>query len=252
MRYKTPHLTLLLCAAFITTSFAQEEKKPTPQQAKAHFEKADKALNEAWAAAKKTLTETEFAKLKEEQRGWVEYRDFLARSPLYNNVDGQDDLALDSPDYQEAAAVLAEMRTQWLKGLVREWKAEEPLTGLWTDSYGGHIEIIEKEGRLHFIIDCVRGQTFHTGGLAGIALWNRPLGWFSDKGRDREKTDETNLSFILRDRQLEVVGANTGYYHGMRAYFDGKYVKVGALNAKKQSQVLQAAKNGDWPLPEEK
>lgn len=249
MRNTIPHFTLLLCVAFITASFAQEDQKPTPQQAKAHFEKADKALNDAWAAAKKALTEGEFAKLKEDQRGWVEYRDYLARSPMFTGAESHGELALDSPEYLEAAAGLAEMRTQWLKGLVREWKAEEPLTGLWTDSYGAHVEIVEHEGHLNFIIQCVRGPTSHVGGLAGIASWNSSLGWFSDKGRDKEKTEETNLCFILRDRKLEVVGANTGYYHGARAYFGGEYVKVSPLTAKEQAKVTKAAKTGE--LPEE-
>jgi hypothetical protein len=39
---------------------------------------------------------------------------------MYTGVEPQGELALDSPDYLEAAACLAEMRTQWLKGLVRD------------------------------------------------------------------------------------------------------------------------------------
>lgn len=222
-----------------------QEKKLTRQQAKAEFEKADKALNEAWAAAKKALSEPEFNQLKEEQRAWVEYRDYLARSPMYTGAEAHDELALDAPEYLHAAAGLEEMRTEWLKGLMREWKPEEALTGRWTDSYGGLIEVVETEGRLHFVIQCVRGPTSHVGGLSGIASWNAGLGWFSDKGRDKEKTDETNLCFILRDRKLEVVGANTGYYHGVRAYFGGEYVKTGALSPKEQAKVSRAAKTGD-------
>ena len=68
MRNTTLPLLLLLCAAFLGSSQAQEEKKLTPKQAKALFDKADKALNEAWAAAKSALSEDEFNKLKEDQR----------------------------------------------------------------------------------------------------------------------------------------------------------------------------------------
>lgn len=247
MRNTTLFLTVLLLAALITPGFSQD-KRLTPPQAKALFEKADKALNEAWAAAKKVLPDVEFNKLKEDQRGWVEYRDYLARSPIYAGAEGHDELALDSPEYLEAAAGLAEDRTAWLKGLVREWAAEEGLTGVWTDSQGGHIEIVEREGKLHFIVECVRGPTSHVGGLAGIAVWNDRIGWFSDKGREDKGDDpETNLSFILRDRRLEIIGANTGYYHGVRAYFDGEYVKTGALSAKAQAKVVKAAKTGELP-----
>lgn len=247
MRNAISFLTLLMLALCLNTVSAQD-KPLDAKAAKAAFDKADLALNAAWAAAKQALPEEEFNKLKDDQRTWVEYRDYLARSPMYTGADAQGELALDAPEYLEAAAGLEDMRTEWLKGLIHEWK-DETLTGEWTDSYGGSIEVVEREGHLHFIIQCVRGPTSHVGGLAGIAAWNSSIGWFSDKGRDKEKTDETNLSFILRDKKLEVIGANTGYYHGARAYFDGSYVKVKALDAKAQAKIVKAAKSGD--LPEE-
>jgi uncharacterized protein YecT (DUF1311 family) len=49
------------------------------EEAKAVFVKADKALNEAWAAAKKALAEPDFAELQGKQRNW------MARSRKKNN-----------------------------------------------------------------------------------------------------------------------------------------------------------------------
>jgi|UniRef100_UPI0037838A5F uncharacterized protein YecT (DUF1311 family) len=246
MRNAISILTVLLCAAFVGSSLAQE-KKLTSAKAKAAFDRADKSLNAAWAEAKKVLPESEFNKLKEDQRAWVEHRDYLARSPMYTGAEGQDELALDSPDYLETAAGLAEERTQWLNGLVREWGEAETLTGVWTDSYGGSVEIVEREGQLYFVIQCVRGPTSHVGGLAGVAVWNDPIGWFSDKGREDAGDAEANLSFILRGHKLEVVGASTGYYHGARAYFDGEYVKTSSLSAKAQAKIVKSAKAGEVP-----
>jgi uncharacterized protein YecT (DUF1311 family) len=245
MRNAISFFTLLLIAACCCAGHAQD-KPLSAKAAKAVFEKSDHALNEVWAAAKQALPEVEFNKLKEDQRSWVEHRDYLARSPMYTGADIQGELPLDSADYLEAAAGLEEMRTEWLKGLIHDWK-DETLTGYWTDSYGGSIEVVEREGHLHFVIQCVRGPTSHLGGLAGIAVWNPNIGWFSDKGRDKDKTDETNLSFILRDKKLEIIGANTGYYHGARAYFDGSYIKVKALDAKSQAKIVKAAKSGEVP-----
>ncbi|WP_395731659.1 lysozyme inhibitor LprI family protein [Prosthecobacter sp.] len=245
MRNAISFFTLLLLTVCLSAGSAQD-KPMSANEARAAFDKADHALNAAWAAARQALPETDFNKLKEDQRAWVEYRDYLARSPMYTGVDAQGDLALDSPAYLEAAAGLEDMRSEWLKGLIHEWK-DEALTGYWTDSYGGSMEVVEREGHLHFVIQCVRGPTSHVGGLSGIAAWNSTIGWFSDKGRDKDKTDETNLSFILRDKKLEVIGANTGYYHGARAYFDGGYVKVKALDAKAQAKIVKAAKSGEVP-----
>ena len=237
------------CGLFLAPATAQE-KKLSPAEAKALYEKADKALNEAWAAAKAKLSAAEFNKLKEEQRAWVGYRDYLARSPLYTGEGAQDELPLDSPAYLEAAASLEDMRTDYLQGLVRTWKDEETMTGRWTDSYGGHVDIVERGGRLYFVTECVRGPTSHLGGLSGEAAWNQTIGWFSDKGReDKGDEGETNLSFTLRDRKLEIIGANTGSYHGARAYFDGHYVKVGTLEAKEQEATVKAAKSGELPEP---
>lgn len=231
----------------MTFVHAQQDKPLTPKQVKALYDKADKALNDAWAAAKAALPEAEFNKLKEQQRNWVAYRDYLARSPMYTGAATQGELSLDAPEYLEAAAGLADSRTDWLRGFVRDWK-DDKLTGLWTDSYGGRIEIVEREGHLCFVMECVRGPTSHTGGLAGMATWNRTIGWFSDKGRgDKGGAPETNLSFVLRDKRLEVMGAKTGYYHGARAYFDGEYVKVQALDAGTQQKIVKAAKSGEIP-----
>jgi len=245
MRNAISFFTLLLLTVCLSTGSAQD-KPMSAKEARAAFDKADHALNAAWAAARQALPETDFNKLKEDQRAWVEYRDYLARAPMYTGADAQGDLALDSPEYLEAAAGLEDMRSEWLKGLIHEWK-DATLTGKWTDSYGGSIEVVEREGRLYFSISVVRGPTSHGGEISGIAVWNSKIGWFSDKGLDKEKTDETNLSFILRDKKLEVIGANTGYYHGARAYFDGSYVKVKALDAKAQAKIVKAAKSGDLP-----
>jgi uncharacterized protein YecT (DUF1311 family) len=240
---------MLACGLVLNPASAQE-KKLSPAEAKALYEKADKALNEAWAAAKQKLPAADFTKLKEEQRAWVEYRDYLARSPLYTGADAQDELPPDAPEYLEAAAGLEDMRTDYLRGLVRAWKEDENMTGRWTDSYGGHVDIVERDGRLYFVMECVRGPTSHIGGIAGEAAWNKTIGWFSDKGReDKGDEGETNLSLTLRDGKLEIIGANTGYYHGARAYFDGHYVKVGMLDAKEQAEVVKNARSGELPEP---
>lgn len=245
MRNAISFFTLLLLVACLSTLSAQE-KPMSAKEAKAAFDKADHALNEAWAAAKRALPEGEFNKLKEEQRAWVEYRDYLARSPIYTGTNGSDALAIDAPAYLEAAAGIEDMRTEWLKALIHDWK-DETVTGCWTDSYGGSFEVVERDGHLHFVVQCARGPTSHVGGLAGMAVWNPNIGWFSDKGLDKDKTDETNLSFILRDKRLQITGANTGYYHGARAYFDGSYVKVKPLDAKAQVKIVKAAKSGEVP-----
>ncbi|MCB1094397.1 MAG: DUF1311 domain-containing protein [Verrucomicrobiae bacterium] len=233
----------IFVAALLGSNCIAQELELSPEEAKAAFAKADRALNDAWAAARKSLPEGEFEELVDDQRAWVEYRDYMAQSPMYTGISGQDDVKRDTPEYFSAAANLSEMRTEWLKALANE--TNDALTGTWTDSYGGRIEVVEQSGKLYFAAECVRGPTSHLGQLSGVADWNERIGWFSDKGHTEGKDTETNLSFILRGKRMEIIGANTGYYHGARAYFDGKYVKVAELDYKSRAGVIKAAKEGD-------
>ena len=223
-----------------------EEKTPTLAEAKAAYAKADHSLNEAWAAAKKALPETEFAELQIKQREWVQFRDSRARGQDRNMSEAE---AKKTASYFETAAELTATRAEWLRGRIKN-ESDPSLTGLWIDSFGGSVEIVHEKERLLFVISVVRGPTFHTGALAGVATWNTPLGWFSDKGRDPKKTEETNLAFVQRGFVLELIGANTFEYHGARAYFDGAYCKIAPLDGKRKAEITKAAESGE--VPEEK
>ena len=218
-----------------------EETKPkTLPEAKAAFLKADKALNEAWSAAQKALAESDFAELQVKQRDWMKYREDRARGA--NRENGEPEAKL-TAGYYEAATELTQSRADWLRGRVTN--EADSLTGLWIDSFGGAIEIVQEKDRLLFVAEVVRGPTFHTGSLTGVASWTTPLGWCSDKGRDKEKTEESNLVFVARGSVLEIIGANTSHYHGARAYFDGEYCKVGELDADRKAAVIKAAETGE-------
>lgn len=249
MRCAISALSLLLLSTALLGSAFAEDKPLTREAAKALFDKSDRALNEAWAAAKKALSEEEFIKLKEDQRAWVWYRDILAQSTSYagSGLVGDDGLLpLDSLEYFRAATGVTDERAAWLRGLVTQW-SDDNLTGVWNDSRGGYITIVEKDGHLYFEAECARGPFIHMGTLSGVATWNSPIGWFSDKGQVNEKEEETNLSFVLRDNKLQITGANTRYYHGSRAYFDGSYVRVESLTPRQQLKIIKSVTTGEEP-----
>ena len=245
-------LTFILGGA----TFAQEqeaaEKPPTLAEAKAAFAKADRELNQAWSAAKAAVSGSTLAELTQSQRDWLEFRNDNAERE--SEQAGEKDPKR-TATWHSVAAALTESRTAWLLG--RALAAKEPfetLTGAWVDSYGGTMRIVHQPGptnewgavgvgRLLFDIEVVRGPTYHLGSVAGVATWNDRIGWWSDKG-DPEKTEESNLAFIDRDRCLEVIGANTTHYHGARAYFDGIYCKAGPLDEKEQAEVIKGAESG--------
>lgn len=232
----------LTCGAFIAAQEEKPEKEPTLAEAKAAFVKADRELNQAWSAAKAALSGRALAELTQSQRDWVEFRDY--RAGYESEQAGQKD-AKRSPTWHTTAAELTVSRAEWLRG--RTEAAKQPLdtlTGTWSDSYGGTMQLVQQDRRLLFGIEVVRGPTYHTGEVTGVASWNERIGWWSDKGVDPEKSEESNLAFVDREGLLEVIGANTSEYHGARAHFDGIYCKVGPLGEKDQAEVIKAAEDG--------
>ncbi len=256
---------LLLTAGLFTLLFstplpAQDEPEPdtddepelTLEQAKEKFTEADRKLNAVWGELKKKLPEQEFVALKVEQRAWIEHRHQIAATSDYTGVPPEESAEKrTAPQYFSSAADLSDSRTEWLRALIAEPEEDESvgLTGWWTDSYGGYLRIAQEGNQLYFDLDVVRGPTSHSGRLLGIAQWNKPIGWFSDKGRDEDKEDETNISFRLQGNKLQVTGANTGHYHGARAYFDGNYVKSGPLHDEAKPELMKNAKKGEIEDP---
>lgn len=236
-------LALVLC--FLAVVARAEDQNASLAEAKATFAKADRALNEAWTAIKKALPEKIFTELKAQQRGWLESRDRLALEASPAPKDAAE--AKRSAAYWQTAASLTETRGKWLRRLADN--EDDPLTGLWTDGNGGTLEMVERTEtqKLFFVFHVVRGRALHLGVIAGAAHWNSPLGWFSDKGREADKPEETNIAIIEKERHLEVTGANTSYYHGARAYFDGAYYKIAPLDDKEQESVVKAGETGEVP-----
>ncbi|HYJ04856.1 MAG TPA: lysozyme inhibitor LprI family protein [Chthoniobacterales bacterium] len=231
---------LLLLLALVARA---EDQTSELTEAKAAFAKADRALNEAWTAMKKALPNKIFAELKGQQRGWLESRDRRALESLPTPNDAAE--AKRSAAYWQTAASLTDVRAQWLRRLADN--EDDPHTGLWTDGNGGNLEIVERKEKLFFVFHAVRGRALHLGVLAGAAHWNSPIGWFSDKGREADKPDETNIAFIEKERHLEVTGANTSHYHGAHAYFDGNYYKIAPLDRKDEENVVKAGESGNVP-----
>ena len=234
---------LALVLLLLTTIVRAEEQKSSLTEATAGFAKADRALNEAWTAIKKALPNEVFAELKTKQREWLESRDrrALESSPTPNDAVE----AKRSAAYWQTATSITEVRAQWLRRLAD--KEDDPLTGFWTDGNSGNLEIVEGKEKLFFVFHVVRTSGHHVGIIAGVAHWNRSIGWFSDKGREADKPDETNIAFIEKDGHLEVTGANTSYYHGAHAYFDGAYYKIAPLDLKEQESVVKAGETGKVP-----
>ncbi|MCU0796351.1 MAG: DUF1311 domain-containing protein [Akkermansiaceae bacterium] len=219
-------ITLLVMSASLAFSAELED-------AKAAFAKQDKALNAAYAGLKKDLAPEIFAKVQEDQRGWVEYREAISDF----QTEGEE--KENSAAWFETAAGMTESRIEWLEAW-RKATLREGWEGRYSDGFGGLLEIVEEGGKVHFRLSVVRGPTYHSGEIGGVLRINGGTAWFETQGEDSE--DPTWLTFLEEhdgSGRITVHGENTSYFHGMRAYFEGSYLWLGKLSAEDRKAVLE-------------
>jgi hypothetical protein len=210
---------------------------------KAAFEAADKALNKEWAVLEKKCPEHVWPSIKSEQRSWIEYRDYVAEAA--GNLTEED------VDFWGSQAEMTRSRIEFLKAWVAmetDGAGNGDWSGRYSDGYGGTLYLSQDDEGLYFAVDVVRGPTFHLGSLSGKAKVNGMTAFFTDEDRLEEegKEEETWLIFRMgtgEDSRIEVNGENTMYYHGARAYFDGKYVKLDDLTDEEE----EALSKGEVP-----
>ncbi|MEO0416209.1 MAG: lysozyme inhibitor LprI family protein [Verrucomicrobiota bacterium] len=205
--------------------------------AKSAYGEKDRDLNAVWSSLKAVVAESEMATLTKEQKDWLEYRDHKAESLMRFNGDTVPEDIKTSAMYWEYCALLTGDRTSILRAILSYQKGEElEWSGEWNDGYDGSLWIGAIRGReAPFLISCVRGPTAHVGELAGTAVINGNIARVTIREEGME--EETWLTFIMRGGKLEVIGQNTQYFHGARAYFDGEYYRVGELTAKQSAEI---------------
>ena len=202
-------------------------------EAKAEFAKQDKALNEVYQRVKKGLDPLKFSVVQEDQRNWLEYKDYMAEWQAY----GED--IETSVDRWEMAAGLTEARVGWLEAWLKQ-DGKKGWEGVYADSYGGHLRIVEEGGKYWFYLDVVRGPTFHLGEIGGEFRVNGQTGWFElDEGYGDGPTWLTFLEESDGTGRVKLVGENTQGYHGARAYFDGTYLWTRALKPKERTDIME-------------
>lgn len=201
--------------------------------AEEEFTRQDKALNQVYGELKKELEPHLFGIVQKEQRDWVEYRDYISEWQK-----GYEDTS-DEEAQLEMAAGLTESRVEWLQA----WKSEgkhEGLEGEYRDSYGGLLQIVKEGEQYYFALDVVRGPTFHLGIVGGKLRVNGSTAWFEMRGGD-DGTSLTWLTFVPTEDgsgRIRVVSENAQHLCGARAYFDGRYLRLGAVSQEDRAKVI--------------
>ena len=207
----------------------------TAAQLKAAREKfalTDAALNAAWRPLKTTLSTAQFTAILKQQRQWLRYRDEMATASASGQPFAELASMTQCAEFELARAQITGSRTKVLQALVLP--AASGWSGVYEDSFGGQISIDARADGLHFLIDVVRSTAYHTGRITGVAQSKGNSAIYrtttENFDTDAEDTLPVLVSMTRASNQLEVVTENAENFGGMRAYFDGSYVRVSALD----------------------
>ncbi|MBK1833569.1 lysozyme inhibitor LprI family protein [Roseibacillus ishigakijimensis] len=201
-------------------------------KALAEFEKADAELNRVYQEVKEGLSESLFSVVQADQRQWVDYR--IGLSEWQAAADGKNREA----EYDLAGSLTKE-RIKWLRAWLQAGEAPE-FEGLYSDGYGGELGIVKTEAGYQMRLSVVRGPTFHVGYLSGALKVNGSTAWFEVDNGEGERP--TWLTLLWQDDgtpRIRLLGENTWYHHGARAYFDGRYLWMRALSTEEKAEVLK-------------
>jgi hypothetical protein len=142
------------------------------------------------------------------------------------------------------AIKLIKRRSSWIHGLMDHQKqGGDGWTGFWSDNQGGWMSLVDRGGVIYFSASCIRGEDHYLGSVSGKAMKTAGRGIFKSTPLPGE---DVLITFTIEGPWLRVEGTNTGVYHGLKAYFDGDYVKIAPLPQAKQKEVISASKE-PWP-----
>ncbi len=244
-------LSVIVAAAALVCSAKPskpQDSEPSLEQAKADYIRADKALNAAWEEFKKTPDKRRFESLRWDQRRWIGYRDYFSGEVLMRDHNIPAGKLKQRAEHWKSMTDITRQRISILRSIISARKKRLELTGMWTDGYGGHMDIVTLgDGKIAFSIEVVRGPTHHLGSLTGLADKNGSIIRFSDAETEPKKEKATWLTAIQRGDHIEVITANSHYYHGMRAYFDGDYYRIGDLKKIQRDRIVKnvRSRSGD-------
>lgn len=204
----------------------EEYEELSLAEAKAFYEKHDKALNEAYKELMARLTDAQKTDLRERQRAWIEHKEYISGFQA-QAAEGEEK---NSASYWETAGHMTQTRTGFLKHVYENEKLSDHVGGTYVDENGGILTIVERDSDWIFSIQVVRGPTFHLGFIRGNADKSANGAEFEDFNQDNFIDGKgAKISLKQNGSRIVVEGENTQYYHGARAYFDGEYFKASDL-----------------------
>lgn len=234
---------LWLAVVLVLAHGGAVQAEETLAEARSEFAAADGLLNALYAQAATELPAEAFEDLRRDQRRWLAGRDPYAAAVARLQGGAAEGAEEDEPWFWLARAERTAARSEVLRGWLvyfRDGRDATGWEGVWVDGDGGTVWVAEVAAdRVALQVFVVRGPTFHLGELAGVAERHGRTARFT--ARFEDEGPPTWLTLVIEGPRLRVFGEHTWPFHGVRAYFDGDYVRVRTLESGERAELLTLA-----------
>jgi len=222
---KSIFFIILALAVWLPAAHAMD-KTPTLAEAKAQYKAADAELNTAYSAAIAELDKSKAGALREDERNWIQYRDEMVEAsfPAGNGSVTKD------PEYWQTLAEFEQDRGKFLRAYSGK-HVPAGISGEYSDSYGGTLELNQAKDGLSFSIEAVRGRGMNQGEIAGDITFHGDSGYFKQKLDDTEKdSPPCELVFkLINEHIIKIEEKVPDSLAGMGVHYDGTYYKTGKV-----------------------
>ena len=209
------------------------------------FDTADQELNTTYRRLLKRLAPAIATEMREDSRNWIRMKEYNCgfRSEMLREAD-EDQRRI---EFLSCALGYTTARTEYLKRAFGQEGVAAKVAGMYDDGFDGSLEwkAVKKDEKqssgqeFEFRIEVVRGPTAHLGEINGrVFISENNRGVYEERPncsgiKNAALTQQEpccRLDFQLSEnkgyRTIEVRETDCGYYHGARAYFDGRYRKI--------------------------
>jgi uncharacterized protein YecT (DUF1311 family) len=188
------------------------------------YETADAELNRVYRQVRRALPPEQRAELRQDELAWIDYKELVCG--FQREISDKDDPATDRA-YWECLRDMTRERIPYL----RAWTGEGVSSGLageYSDGLGGSLYLkAAGDQRFTFEMMVVRGPTAHIGEVRGSLFVDRQKAVFRETEDCPDPAgDCCRLTFTFSGRRVKIDEDHCGYLRGVRAYFNGLYLKV--------------------------
>lgn len=217
-------------AMLIFGSAVLHAESPALKKAKANFEVADAKLNKVYKTVSAELDKPKLAHLRELQRDWIAYRDYLSEASPAMEDSNRTDNPKATATYWKTMTEMTKDRIEFLQAFTGK-NVPKGIDGEYHDDAGATVDLQETKKGVLFHITAVRGRSSANGELTGLAERNGDTAHYKQAAETVDDQPPCELVFTFIDGHiLKIEEKSPDPSAGNGVHYDGEYYKTKKLS----------------------